>query len=141
MPNPELRGSRMFRRPEHQLDISTEPQEHSEKPLDRKPFDLAGKKQRHLRWRIANDPCRLGLIQVMVPDDRRDLFCQLFLRNERFLTAVTARSLGRPRFVRRGRGAGWRTPLRRLLIDPRAPASLSSGHEEPWSEALTLRVP
>ena len=141
MSNPELRSARMFSRSKNQLDVSTEPQEHSQKPLDREPFDLARKKQRHLRWRIADDPCRLGLIQVMVPDDRRDLCCQFCLRNERFLTTETARSLGRPRFARRGHGAAWRTPLRRLLLDPRTLSSLCCRHEEPWSEALTLRVP
>jgi hypothetical protein len=38
-----LKRVRMFRRSENQLNVSTEPQEHSQKPLDRKPLDPARK--------------------------------------------------------------------------------------------------
>ena len=86
---PELRRARMYRRTEDQLDIPTESEKHLQQSLDGKAFDFPREEQGHLRRRVANDPRRLGLIQVMVTNDRRDLLRQLFLRNEVLVASVT----------------------------------------------------
>jgi hypothetical protein len=89
MADPKL-PTGMLRRAEDQLDIPTKSEKHLEQSLDGKAFDFPRKQQGHLRRRVANDTRGLGLIQVMVTNDRRDLLRQLFLWNEVFLASVTA---------------------------------------------------